>query len=214
MALAAAEDAGHEAAPEILARWNDGTAASALRCLGRGRVVVLGSSFWRSGTDRTGDGRQLAQSLQTTLLTDLLSDLGVQHQVDASSEDIWVRRLVTKNGLQDWVIAFNAGRGTVEGVALRLPRPQRPSRVVDEVSGQAVEFQWDSGEIRIPALSFSRGAVRVLAVDNPQPLAAVAHWFAEKCRYEHHFFPIAATRSAGGSKASGSKMPTRVRSSC
>ena len=66
----------------------------------------------------------LEQSLPTTLLTDLLSDLGVQHQVNASSEDIWVRRLVTKNGLQDWVIAFNAGRGTVEGVALRLPRPR------------------------------------------------------------------------------------------
>jgi hypothetical protein len=52
------------------------------------------------------------------------------------------------------------------------------------VSGQPVEFDWDSGEIRISGLTLPRSAVRVLAVDNPKPLTAVAHWFSEKCRYE------------------------------
>ncbi|MFC1596386.1 sugar-binding domain-containing protein [Planctomycetota bacterium] len=178
------EVAGSNARPEILARWSDGAAAAAMRRLGRGRVVVLGSSFWRSGTDRTGDGRQLEQSLQTTLLTDLLTGLGVRRLVDASSEDVWVRRLVTKNGLQQWVVAYNAGRGTVEDLTIRIPWAQSPRRVLDVVSGQAVEFNWDGGEIRISGLALPRSAVRVLAVENAKPLEAVAHWFSEKCRYE------------------------------
>ena len=57
-------------------------------------------------------------------------------QVDADSEDVWVRRLVTKNGLQQWVVAFNAGRGTAQDLTLRIPVNERPQRVVDVVSGQ------------------------------------------------------------------------------
>ncbi len=184
LAMAPAEVASGEASPEILARWSDGTAAAVTRRLGRGRVVVLGSSFWRSGTDRTADGRRLEQSLQSMLLADLLTGLGVRRQVDASSEDIWVRRLVTKNGLQQWVVAFNAGRGTIQDLTVRIPLAQRPRRVADVVSGQTVEFTWDSGEVRIAGLTLERSAVRVLAVENPRPLTAVAHWFSEKCRYE------------------------------
>jgi hypothetical protein len=184
VALARAEVAGGDASPEVLARWSDGTAAAAIRRLGQGRVAVLGSSFWRSGTDRTDDGRRLPQSLQSTLLADLLTGLGVRRLVDASSEDVWVRRLATKNGLQQWVVAFNAGRGAVENLTIRIPAAQRPRRVVDVVSGQAVEFQWEDGEIRLSGLTLPRSAVRVLAFENPDPLAAVAHWFSEKCRYE------------------------------
>ena len=184
VAMAPNEVAGSDATPEILARWSDGTVAAAMRRLGLGRVVVLGSSFWRSGTDRTGDGRQLEQSLQTTLLTDLLTDLGVRRQVNANNEDVWVRRLVTKNGLQQWVVAFNAGRATLEDLTVRIPWTECPQRVVDVVSGDPVEFDWDSGEIRISGLTLPRSAVRVLAVDNPKALTAVAHWFSEKCRYE------------------------------
>jgi hypothetical protein len=177
-------EAGGDAPPGILARWSDGTAATAVRRLGQGRVVVLGSSFWRSGTDRTDDGRRLEQTLQTTLLSDLLTGLGVRRLVDAGSEDVWVRRLATKNGLQQWVVAFNAGRAAVESLAIRIPADQRPPRVVDVVSGQAVEFQWEAGEIRLTGLALPRGGVRVLAFDNPSPLVAVAHWFSERCRYD------------------------------
>ena len=184
LALAPQEIATSDASPEILARWSDGAAAAATRRLGRGRVVVLASSFWRSGADQTADGRHLEQSLQSTLLTDLLTGLGVRRQVDAASEDVWVRRFISKNGLQQWVVAFNAGRGTIQDLTVRIPLAQRPQRVVDLVSGQAVEFTWDRGEARVPGLTLPRSAVRVLAVENPSPLAAVAHWFSEKCRYE------------------------------
>ncbi len=184
LALAPAKVGNGDAPPEILARWSDGTAVAAMRRLGRGRVVVLGSSFWRSASDQTADGRRLAQSLQTTLLTDLLTGLGVHRQVDANCEDVWVRRLVTKNGLQQWVVAFNARRGPVLDLTVRMPLAQRPPRVVDVVSGQAVEFTWNRGEVCMAGLALPQRAVRVLAVENPRPLAAVAHWFAEKCRYE------------------------------
>lgn len=77
VAMAPNEVAGSGPASKILARWSDGTAAAAMCRQGKGHVVVLGSSFWRSGTGRTGNGRHLEQSLRTTMLTDLLTDVGV-----------------------------------------------------------------------------------------------------------------------------------------
>ncbi|NCQ30360.1 MAG: hypothetical protein GW802_23580, partial [Armatimonadetes bacterium] len=50
----------------VLARWEDGTAAVGMRRLGKGRVIVLGSSFWRSMSDRAGNGISLNGSVQTT----------------------------------------------------------------------------------------------------------------------------------------------------
>lgn len=81
-------------------------------------------------------------------------------------------------------MAYNAGRATIEDLSVRIPWAESPQRVVDVVSGQPVKFDWESGEIRISGMALARSAVRVLGIDNPKPLTAVAHWFSEKCRYE------------------------------
>ena len=39
-----------------LARWEDGSVAVGMRKLGKGRVIVLGSTFWRNGRDLGGKG--------------------------------------------------------------------------------------------------------------------------------------------------------------
>jgi len=182
--LALEADPASGDAPQVLARWSDGALAATLRRLGKGQVIQLGSAVWQSGSTRTDDGPPLPQSVQTTFLSDLFAAVGVRRQVEVDSEDVWTRRLITKNGLQHWAVAFNAGRAPVSDLTLRLPWAEKPQRVVDVASGKPVDFQWEQGEVRVGGLALPPRAVRVLGVDTAQPQAAVAHWFAEKCRYE------------------------------
>ena len=168
----------------VLARWDDGAAAVAMRTLGRGRIVVLGSSFWRSTSQRTATGVPLPESIRTTFFGDLFSGLGIARQADIDSEDVWVRRFATKNGLQQWVMLYNAGRAPQTGRTLSLPLRGRPPRVVDVVSGKSVEFAWDNSAVRVSGLDLAPSAIRVLGVETAAGLDAVEHWFAEKRRYE------------------------------
>ncbi|MBI5835068.1 MAG: hypothetical protein HZB16_22415 [Armatimonadetes bacterium] len=168
----------------VLARWEDGSAAVGLRRLGRGRVIVLGSSFWRSMSDRAGNGVSLNGSVQTRFLDDLFAAVGLHRQADIDSDDVWTRRLITKNGLEDWVMAFNAGRGLAKGRTLSFPVSPRPEQVRDVVSGESVPFTWADGAVRISGLDLAANSVRVFGVRRGNALEAVAHWFAEKQRYE------------------------------
>lgn len=177
----------------VLARWEDGSAAVGLRQLGQGRVIILGSSFWRSMSDRAGNGISLNGSVQTTFFADLFSGLGLQRQADVDSEDLWVRRLITKNGLEDWVMVYNAGRGAAQGRTLSFPLAARPEAVRDVESGKPVAFTWQDGTLRVPGLDLDANAVRVFSVPRPSLTGAVQHWFAEKRRYETR--PVVAPSS-------------------
>jgi hypothetical protein len=167
-----------------LAHWEDGTVAAGMRRLGKGRVIILASSFWRSMSDRAGNGVSLNGTVQTTFLSDLFTGLGLTRQADIDSEDVWVRRLITKNGLQDWVMAWNSGRGTAKDLTLTFPLAARPARVVDLVSGQDAAFTYQDGSVRVPIAEFPANEFRAFAVDRPGLLDAVDHWFAVKRKYE------------------------------
>jgi hypothetical protein len=168
----------------VLARWDDGTAAVAVRTLGRGRIVVLGSSFWRNTSLGTATGVALPESIRTTFFGDLFSGLGIPRQADIDSEDVWVRRFVTTNGLQQWVMVYNAGRAPQKRLTLSFPLRERPPRVVDVVSGKPVEFTWENGTLRVSSLDLDVNAIRVLGVETAAGLDALQHWFAEKRRYQ------------------------------
>jgi hypothetical protein len=168
----------------VLAKWEDGTAAVGMRRLGKGRVIVLGSSFWRSMSDRAGNGVSLNGSVQTRFFDDLFAALGLHRQADIDSEDVWTRRLITKNGLEDWVMAYNTGRGPVKGRTLSFPLDKRPEAVRDVVSGQSVPFAWEGGVVRVAGLDLAPNDVRVFGVARGGFVNAIEHWFGEKQRYE------------------------------
>ena len=180
----ALQQTGAEGQGTVLARWDDGSAAVAMRTLGRGRIVVLGSSFWRNTSLRTATGAALPQSIRTTFFGDLFTGLGIARQADIDSEDVWVRRLVTKNGLQQWMMVYNAGRAPQKRLVLSFPLRERPPRVVDVVSGKPVEFAWENGTVRVSGLDLDVNAFRVLGVDTAAGLAPVRYWFAEKQHYQ------------------------------
>lgn len=168
----------------VLARWEDGTVAAGMRRLGKGRVIILGSSFWRSMSDRAGNGVSLNGSVQTTFFGDLFAGLGLRRQAEVDSEDVWVRRLITKNGLEDWVMAYNAGRGAVKDRTLSFSAAHKPDTVRDVETGKPVPFTWADGLVQVPGLDLDMNAVRVFAIPRDSLLGAVGHWFSEKQRYE------------------------------
>jgi hypothetical protein len=172
-----------DAQSQVLARWDDGSPAAVARRLGRGRIVVLGTPFWRNTNERSVDGLTLPDSIQTTFLR----QFGGTDQAQINSEDLWVRRFTTKNGLQQWVMLFHAGRAPLGDLTLTFPLAQRPPRVVDIVTGKPVAFTFDAGRpgtVRVEHLDFEPGTLRVLGVDQPDGLEAIEHWFAGKRRYD------------------------------
>ena len=168
---------------EVLARWQDGSVAAGLRRLGRGRVIVLGASFWRTAA-RTATGATLEGSVQSLFFNDLFSGLQIAKQADVDSEDVWVRRFTTKNGQQEWVMAYNAGRVPAKGLTLSLPLERRPERVFDMVAGKPVRSLWADGMMRVPELELAVNELRVFGVARGSFLDACEHWYGEKRRYE------------------------------
>ncbi len=167
----------------VLARWEDGTTAIGMRRLGKGRVIVLGSTFWRSSSDRSGTGVTLNGTIQTVFLNDLLAGLGVRRQIDCNRERVWAVRHVTKNGLQDWLMLCNTTDDRQSGVNLSFPAGPRPDRVLDMLTGESVPFSYKKGQVRVRNLTLAPWELRVFGVPHGTFLDAVEHWFRVKTKY-------------------------------
>ena len=76
---------------EVIARYQDGKPAIVVRTLGAGKVVVLGSSFYRKSSDVSGF--YVGSDEQTAFLQALFTDLGVQPLVTSGEGRLWSERL-------------------------------------------------------------------------------------------------------------------------
>ncbi|MBN1558277.1 MAG: hypothetical protein JW951_09040 [Lentisphaerae bacterium] len=185
-AVALRDDAG---AGEVLARWEDGAIAAGRRRLGKGQVVVLGSTFWRSASDRAGNGLALNGRIQNLFLGDLFENLGIVRWVDCNREQVWVRRFVTKNGLQEWIMAWNSGMDEPAGLRIAWPAGRAPGRVLELVARRNVDFAYADGRVVLDGVRLPGGELRVFAVDRTGPAGAMAHWLAEKTRTRTRVVP-------------------------
>ncbi len=166
----------------VLAKWDDGTAALGCRRLGKGMVVVLGSTFWRSGKDSSGAWKTSAE-LEGAFITRLLGDLGVTRDAVAGSGSVWARKSTSKNGLQDWLIAFNSG-DTEVSTDLSLKTTGTPIEVIDLVERKAVPFETaPGGWIRIKNVTMPGMAVKAYGVKRADFTGALTVWWGEKLKY-------------------------------
>ncbi len=169
---------------KALALWEDGSIAVGLREFGKGRVIVLGASFWRDGQDI--NGRWVPNGVNA-FFDRILPDLGVNKDTDASSNKIWVRKVTTKNGLQNWLIATNANERDNSDVTsdLSFKVDSTPDSVIDMISGDTIEFKTKPGGwIDIPSVNFGKYGTRIFAVRRANTVAdAIPVWWAEKLKY-------------------------------
>ena len=164
----------------VIATWSDGSAAVTSRALGKGRVICLGSTFWRNAHDV--GGVWITNHEKLILLQQLMSDLGVTSNSDASSDDCWIGNYTSKNGLEDWVIAFNtANRENKTDIKFRSA--QRPAEVRDVKAMTTIPFVYSDGWVQIKDLPFRNQETRVFAIKRADMADGLPYWWQEKQTY-------------------------------
>ena len=90
---------------EVIARYGDGGIAIGLRHLGKGRVVVLGSPFWRDSYDK--QGVWWPGESQNVFLEDILHGLGLKPLATADTHKVWREHYLANNGTEEYLAMWN-----------------------------------------------------------------------------------------------------------
>jgi hypothetical protein len=168
---------------KVIARWADGSAAIGVRKIDKGKIITLGSGFWRNARDIKG--KWLPDS-RNPLLEQLAEQLGVTRSVWADSEKLWLRKAVTKNGLEDWIVATNVAEAPIRDVAATISfrLDYEPNQVLDAVTKTAVTFTYADGVVTLKHVAFTPLETRIFAVSRPEsPALALKTWWNEKRTY-------------------------------
>ena len=113
----------------------------------------------------------------------LLRSLGVRHTSFSASPGIWTRKLVAKNGLDDWLVAFNSDK-TPASADVEIKVNKRPDRVTDVETGANVDFSCtDDGWVHVHGVSFEPNGTHVFGIPRGYLLDGLQVWWREKTRY-------------------------------
>lgn len=171
--------AGNDAIP--LARWSDGSVAIGYRKIDKGAIFTMGCSLWKTGKDLKGQWKTQAD-LQRGFLTQLFADCGVGRNADASTPDVWARKMVTKNGLQNWLIAFNT-RTEQSQADLWMAVDDKPEQVIDLDTNKPVVFTYQNHGVTIKGVRIDPCSIKAFAVRRATLAGALPVWWYEKTRY-------------------------------
>jgi hypothetical protein len=164
-----------------IARWEDGSIAIGYTRLGKGKIIVLGTTFWRNGRDVSGVWVSQSQ-IERAFFDKLFGDLGVAKNADSSSPEIWTRKFITKNGLEEWLIAFNSSSSPVKA-DISFKVSAKPEEVWDKIEGKKVDFLYDNGWVKINGVEFRPNETKVFGVKRAQMIDAISYWWWEKTTY-------------------------------
>jgi hypothetical protein len=164
-----------------LARWADGSVAVGYRKVGKGQIITLGSTFWRDGKDTQGVWRS-SRELEAQFLERLFTDCGVTRTANATVPEVWARKMVTKNGLQNWLMAFNSTE-TAKDADVWMSTDGKPDEVIDEVTNAKVPFEFENNGVTIKALHFDPYEVKTFAVRRGTLADGLPVWWGEKTTY-------------------------------
>ena len=96
-------------------------------------------------------GESLSQELYPRL---------VERNANASSADVWARKAITKNGLQEWLLADNSKDGDVKSeVSFRVGT--KPAVVWDMLTQKPVEFESADGWVKVRHRDGQQGFARI-----------------------------------------------------
>ena len=161
---------------QAIARYRDGAIAIGLRRLGRGRVIVLGSPFWRDSYDRAGTWWPGAA--QETFLQDLLTGLGVPPDVPASSPTpVWRDRYVATNGAEEFLLLFNPGETTTETVTADWHTRSPITQVFDPKTGLPFPVKINDTGAQV-TVTLAPYETKILATQSARPPTdTVSDWY-------------------------------------
>ena len=161
---------------QAIARYRDGTIAIGMRTLGKGRVVVLGSPFWRDSYDQAGVWHPSAA--QEVFLQDLLTGLGVPPDVpSAVPSPVWRDRYVANNGTEEYLLLFNPGATDTQSVTADWHMSFPAAQVFDPKTGQQFPATITGSTAQVSVI-LAPYETKILAVQSPRPATeTVSVWY-------------------------------------
>lgn len=169
---------------EVIARYKDGKPAIVVRTLGRGRVVVLGTAFWRDAQDLRGVWWPGAK--ETGFVAALLKGLGFsESEGDADDPLVWTQPYRSNDGLERITMAVNwHDEGTVKP-RFTLRFDSRPGRLYAYTANAVkdVPFTWDENRGTATVTDFEIPAKEVVlfAAENHSAADAIDYWWEHLC---------------------------------
>ncbi len=159
---------------QIVARYDDGKPAIWVKPLGKGRVVMLGSAFYRKTSDV--HGYYEGSHDEALFYRALFSDLGIAPIVTSDEDKLWSERFISNNGSTEMLIL--GSRVSLSGVSATWDLGFHPSRVFNPVDGSDINVKIDGNKVTIDNLSFEPNQMRYYAVSRSDWSAGdtLAHW--------------------------------------
>lgn len=179
---------------EAIATWQDGLGvAIARRVLGKGRVVMLGATFWRDSRDQ--DSAFRGTSERRPQLDQLLTALGVPRVSTTADPAVWAERWQAKNGILDLypVVCMRTKPAEAVTGAVTVVRAGRPAAVweVSQPGAPVVAASWADGRLVLPAVAAAPMVPRMFAAPRADIAQAVASWLAVQAGQWGALAPVA-----------------------
>jgi hypothetical protein len=172
---------------QAIARYRDGSIAIGMRKLGAGRVIVLGSPFWRDSYDNAGIW--LPGDKQNAFVTDLLTGLGVPPDVPSDNPLVWKDRYVADNGTEEYLLMWNPSPTDLQTVTAQWNLRYPAAQVFDPKTGAPYPAQVEGSHVQVSATLQPFETLILAAQDQRPPAGTVADWYAKTARVWRQSLP-------------------------
>lgn len=156
-----------------LALWDDGTVAVGYRKVGKGQVITLGGTFWHEGN---------SDEFLREFLEKLFTECGISRDASASIPEVWTRKMVTKNGLQNWLISFNSTPNT-QDADVWMATGAKPDEVISLETNTKVPFVFENNGVTIKGVHLEPNEIKAFAVRRGTLTDGLPVWWKEKTTY-------------------------------
>ncbi len=189
------------AGAEVLARFDNGEPAIVIRKVGSGRVITLGSAFFKNVRDF--QGMWIPEASESVFWRDLLKGLKQPFPNYTNDFKVLAQRYRSNNGLDDVVVLVNfAGEDrTVSLTASFSNEPTRIFRVERDSVAEIPDFSKTGNEIVLKDIFIPKDEVQVFYFRTHTALDAEKHWWDYQNRIwkptrkmDVDFSPISAGR--------------------
>jgi hypothetical protein len=158
----------------VLARYDDGAIAMGMRSLGKGRVVVLGSPFWRDSYDEAGvwwPGEK-----QNEFLEDILAGLGLKPLATADTHKVWREHYLATNGTEEFFFLHNPSKDPVT-FSTEWTTLKPAGKLYDPKNGRQINGEVNGCSVKLSNLSLAPRETLIIATQpRKTPQEALADW--------------------------------------
>lgn len=189
---------------EAVAEWQgraagQGSIAIASRRLGKGRIITLGSTFWRDARDAGGAYRESGAAQD--VIDELLTSLGVPRDSWTGNDRVWAELWRSKNAVFDlYPVAHmneNDKRAPDEvqvAVALRRAQPVDSLVEISALGHPRVAVAWKDGRMTLPTAAYGRMQSRVFIAPRADLERSGLDWFKAQAGIWRALPPVPSIR--------------------